>query len=86
LRTLRLTEGGMDRSLIPVRDVLSAVLAAGGAAFAVAHNHPSGDLTPSAPDRRVTARLQEAAETVGLRFLDHVVVTDDAWRRVTADP
>lgn len=85
LRTLRLTEGGTDRSLIPVRDVLSAVLAADGAAFAVAHNHPSGDLTPSAPDRRVTARLQEAAETVGLRFLDHVVVTDDAWRRITAD-
>lgn len=86
LRTLRLTEGGTDRSLIPVRDVLSAVLAVGGASFGVAHNHPSGDPTPSAPDRQVTVRLRAAAETVGVRFLDHVVVTDDAWRRVTTDP
>ncbi|MGH3795366.1 MAG: JAB domain-containing protein [Pseudonocardiaceae bacterium] len=85
LRTHRLTEGGTDRSLIPVRDVLSAVLATGGASFGVAHNHPSGDLTPSTSDRRATARLREAAETVGVRFLDHVVVTDDAWLRVTAD-
>jgi DNA repair protein RadC len=86
LRTLRLTEGATDRSLIPVRDVLSTVLAVGGASFAVAHNHPSGDPIPSELDRQVTARLQEAAETVGVRFLDHVVVTDNAWRRVTADP
>jgi DNA repair protein RadC len=56
---------------------------AGGAAFAVAHNHPSGDPSPSASDRRVTTRLREAADTVGVRFLDHVVVTDGAWMRVT---
>ncbi|MGH3901365.1 MAG: JAB domain-containing protein [Pseudonocardiaceae bacterium] len=59
-----------DRNLIPVRDVLGAVLATGGALFAVAHNHPSGDPTPSALDRRVTACLREAAEVVGVRFLD----------------
>jgi len=86
LRTVRLTEGGTDRSLIPIRDVLGAVLTSGGTSFGVAHNHPSGDPTPSAPDRRVTARLREAAEAVGLRFLDHVIVTDDTWRRVTDDP
>jgi DNA repair protein RadC len=82
LRTFRMTEGATDRSLIPVRDVLRAVLATGGASFAVAHNHPSGDPAPSTLDRQVTARLREAAEVVGLRFLDHVVVTDDAWQRV----
>ncbi len=86
LRTLRLTEGGTDRSLIPVRDVLGAVLATGGTSFAVAHNHPSGDPTPSTLDRQVTARLREAAEVVGVRFLDHVVVTDDAWQRITVGP
>jgi DNA repair protein RadC len=86
LRTVRLTDGGTDRSLIPIRDVLSAVLASGGTSFGVAHNHPSGDPTPSVLDGRVTARLREAAEAVGLRFLDHVVVTDKTWRRVTADP
>ncbi|MFI5990811.1 RadC family protein [Streptomyces sp. NPDC051362] len=86
LRTARLTEGATDRSLIPVRDVLALVLASGGASFGVAHNHPTGDPTPSAPDHQATTRLREAAAVVGLRFLDHVVVTDGAWRRVTDGP
>jgi DNA repair protein RadC len=82
LRTIRLTEGGSDRSLMPVRDVLTAALSAGAASFGVAHNHPSGTLEPSEADRRVTARLREGAEAVGLRFLGHVIVTDRQWRPV----
>ncbi len=82
VRAVRLTDGGSDRSLVPVRDVLTTVLSAGGSSFGVAHNHPSGDATPSTADQRGTVRLQEAAAAVGLRFLDHVVLTDTAWRRV----
>ncbi|HWB35067.1 MAG TPA: DNA repair protein RadC [Rugosimonospora sp.] len=83
LRVIPLTEGATDRSLVPVRDVLSAVLGIGGAAFGVAHNHPSGRLDPSPSDRRVTGALRDAAETVGLRFLDHVILTETAWARVS---
>ncbi|MEV7777843.1 DNA repair protein RadC [Kitasatospora sp. NPDC088351] len=82
IRTALLTEGAADRSLVPVRDVLALVLAAGGASFGVAHNHPTGRVEPSEPDRLATARLRAGAEAVGLRFLDHVVVTESAWRRV----
>jgi DNA repair protein RadC len=82
LRVAPLTDGAADRALISVRDVLSAVLAAGGTRFAVAHNHPSGSVEPSAVDIEVTGRLRAAAETVGLRFLDHVIVTETDWRRV----
>jgi len=82
LRTAPLTEGGSDRCLLPVRDVLQIVLSSGGARFAVAHNHPSGSLEPSAADTAVTARLRSAAETVGLRFLDHVIVTETEWSRI----
>ncbi|MFE0925925.1 RadC family protein [Streptomyces mutabilis] len=84
LRRATLTEGAVDRSLLPVRDVLALVLATGGTAFGVAHNHPTGRVEPSGPDRRATARLVAGAEAVGLRFLDHVVVTDREWRRVEA--
>ncbi len=84
VRTSLITEGAADRSLVPIRDVLALVLAAGGVAFGVAHNHPSGNPDPSDADRATTARLQTAAETVGLRFLDHLVITDTQWRRVTA--
>lgn len=82
LRVAPLTEGAADRSLIPVRDVLSVVLAIGGTAFGVVHNHPSGRLAPSTSDVRATESLRDAAATVGLRFLDHVIVTETAWARV----
>lgn len=79
-----LTEGSIDRSLFPVRDILNAVLRHDGCAFAIAHNHPSGDPTPSEADLRVTEELAMAAETVGLRFLDHVVVGGDGWQKVAS--
>lgn len=81
-RTVVLTEGSIDRSLFPVRDILNAVLRHDGRAFAVAHNHPSGDPTPSEADRCATVELARAAKTVGLRFLDHVVVAGEEWRTV----
>lgn len=75
-------EGSADRALLPVREVVVAVLRRDGKAFALAHNHPSGDPTPSDEDVEATVRVRQAADAVGLRFLDHVVVTDTDWRRV----
>lgn len=72
-------EGAIDRSPLPVRDVLNAVLRHDGRAFAVAHNHPSGVPQPSLADRRATSAVARAARTVGLRFLDHVVVSGGGW-------
>jgi DNA repair protein RadC len=83
LRVAPLTDGSADRSLIPVRDVLTVVLAVGGTSFAVAHNHPSGSLTPSPQDTAVTMKLREAAATVGVRFLDHVILTETSWVRIS---
>jgi DNA repair protein RadC len=79
LRLVTLTDGSVDRSLLPVREVLNAVLRNDGVAFGLAHNHPSGDPTPSAQDLRATTQVEEAARVVGLRFLDHLIVTDVGW-------
>jgi DNA repair protein RadC len=76
-------EGTIDRSPVPVREVLNAVLRHDGRAFAVAHNHPSGDPSPSLADRRATAALTDAARTVGLRFLDHVIVAGNSHASAT---
>ncbi|WP_084965505.1 JAB domain-containing protein [Thermoactinospora rubra] len=83
LRRTVLTEGGSDHTSVPVREIVTAVLTSGGAAFGIAHNHPSGSLDPSPADLEATIHLAAAAETVGLRFLDHLIVTDTAWRRVS---
>ncbi len=50
-----------------------------GSAFAIAHNHPSGDPEPSEADVLATRRVAEAARAVELRFLGHVVIGNDAW-------
>ncbi len=78
-RAFVVTEGSSDECLLPVREVLTAVLAHDGAAFAVAHNHPSGDVTPSQADRSATAALLDGAGAVGLDLLAHVVVSADRW-------
>jgi DNA repair protein RadC len=76
------SEGSAERSLVPVREVIVSVLRRDGQAFALAHNHPAGDPTPSLADIDATARIEEAAAAVGLRFLDHIVLTDATWSRV----
>ncbi len=83
-RVVRVAEGSIDRAPFPVREILNAVLRHDGRAFAVAHNHPSGDPIPSNGDRRATDEIALAAAAVGLRFLDHVVVTTETWTSVRA--
>ena len=77
------SEGSVDRSLVPVREVLNAVLRHDGRAFALAHNHPDGDPQPSDADRRATEDVKAAARVAGLRFLGHVVVAGGDWRAVS---
>lgn len=81
-RVVRVSEGGIDRAFLPVREILNAVLRHDGRAFAVAHNHPSGDPTPGPEDVQATNRVRAAAGTVGVRFLEHVVVAGNEWRPI----
>jgi DNA repair protein RadC len=78
-----LSEGGSDHTAVPVRETIALVLTTGGAMFGVAHNHPGGSLDPSQADLEATAHLAEAAKTVGVRLLDHLIITDAAWRRIS---
>jgi hypothetical protein len=65
--------GGHDRVTVDLAVVLRAVIAAGGVAFYVAHNHPSGNATPSEADRELTKSFEEAAAACDLVCVDHVV-------------
>ncbi|WP_406270744.1 DNA repair protein RadC [Nocardia sp. NBC_00881] len=78
-RKVFVAEGAVDQVAVPVREIMNTVLRHDGRAFAVVHNHPSGDPTPSVDDRRATTFLADAAHTVGLRFLDHVVIAGEEW-------
>lgn len=82
-QTAAVSEGSVDRSLVPVREILNAVLRHDGRAFALAHNHPDGDPEPSGADRRATVEVKAAAAVAGLRFLGHVIVAGADWRAVS---
>lgn len=66
--------GSIDQVAVHPREVFSPAIRDGAAAVVCAHNHPSGDPTPSPDDRLVTERLRAAGELVGIGMLDHVVV------------
>ncbi|MDX1444084.1 MAG: DNA repair protein RadC [Gammaproteobacteria bacterium] len=71
-----LFRGSIDGASVHPREVLREALALGAAAVIFAHNHPSGVAEPSAADRHITTRLQQALALVDIRVLDHFVVGD----------
>jgi len=74
-----ISTGGLTGAPVHPREVFSAAIRDGAAAVVVAHNHPSGDPTPSDEDRLVTERLRAAGELIGVRVLDHLVVGHDRF-------
>lgn len=71
--------GSATAALVHPREVLKAAVLANGVSIIVAHNHPSGDCTPSAEDEALTRRLKSAAELMGIPLLDHVVLGHDQF-------
>jgi DNA repair protein RadC len=66
--------GALNVVHVTPREVLRRLVREGAAAAIVAHNHPSGDPTPSRDDRELTLRLRAAGELVGVAILDHLVI------------
>jgi DNA repair protein RadC len=66
--------GSVNSSRLTPRDVFAPALRAGSSALVVAHNHPSGDPSPSRADRLVTEALRSAATLIGVPMLDHIIV------------
>ena len=81
-RPVAITLGLADASLAHPREVFREAIACGSSAVVLAHNHPSGDPTPSAEDIRLTRELVAAGKVVGIPVLDHVILgrPDNAGR------
>lgn len=74
MRVEEISRGTVNESIAHPRDIFGPVLTASAFAFILVHNHPSGDPTPSEADRRLTARLSEAARLLQIQLLDHVIL------------
>lgn len=75
--------GTANSATVHPRETLQPALLLGATALVVAHNHPSGQLEPSCDDREVTDRLRSACELLGLKMLDHVILTEDGHLSLT---
>ena len=71
--------GSLSAAIVHPREVFKFAILANAAAIIVAHNHPSGDTTPSQDDIELTRRLMDAGRTVGIEVLDHLIVCDGEW-------
>ena len=71
--------GDLSSSIVHPREVYKDAVIASAASIIIAHNHPSGDPTPSSEDVAVTKRLIQAGEIMGIDLLDHIVLGDGVF-------
>lgn len=79
LQTFQLSKGGITGTLVDTRLVFKNALQVGAVAIILAHNHPSGTLTPSEADKNLTQKLKKAGESLDIKVLDHVIVTENQY-------
>ncbi|WP_412984026.1 RadC family protein [Pontimicrobium sp. IMCC45349] len=75
----QLSKGGITGTLVDVRLVLKQALEVGATGLILAHNHPSGTLKPSQADKQLTQKLKNAAESLDIKVLDHLIITEKAY-------
>ncbi|MDY2587466.1 RadC family protein [Winogradskyella aquimaris] len=75
----QLSKGGITGTLVDVRLVLKSALEFGATALILCHNHPSGTLKPSLADKDITQKLKTAAQSLDIKVLDHLIITEKTY-------
>lgn len=73
-----ISTGNLNSSIVHPREVFQVAMLWGAAAIIGAHNHPSGNVTPSREDRAVTLQLKDAGRILGIPFHDHLIVAPNS--------
>lgn len=76
---ITISQGTVNASLISPREIFIHVLRHKAVNILLIHNHPSGDPSPSREDERLTVRLKEAANLLGIGFVDHIIIGDNQY-------
>lgn len=79
LGVFEVSHGSVNASLCNPREIFIRLLLSGASSFVLSHNHPSGDCTPSKEDIKMTRRIKEAADIMGIYFLDHIIIGDTTY-------
>lgn len=79
LEKYRLSKGGITQTTVDLRLAFKRAFEVGATGLILAHNHPSGGLTPSSSDEQITRKFKLAAASVDLRILDHLIVSKKGY-------
>lgn len=79
LQKNQLSKGGITGTLVDVRLALKTAIEVGAVGLILAHNHPSGTLKPSEADKQITRKLKNAGDSLDIKVLDHLIITEKAY-------
>jgi len=79
IRKIQLSKGGITGTLVDIRLALKKALEVGATGIILVHNHPSGTLKPSEADKQLTKKLKTAGESLDIKVLDHVIITEKSY-------
>ena len=74
IKELTISEGSLNASILHPREVMIPAIKESAASFAVIHNHPSGDPSPSQADIEITHRLNKTGQIIGIKMVDHIII------------
>ena len=83
INSVMLSHGGLVGASVDIRELLRHALLSQATSVILCHNHPSGNLNPSREDDNLTERARKACQTMGIKFLDHLIVSDDKYYSYT---
>lgn len=82
---VRISQGGISGTVTDVRLILNAAVEKLASGIILAHNHPSGNLSPSDADIKITKKIKEAALLLDLSLLDHLIISDQGYMSFSDD-
>ncbi len=74
-----ISQGGVSRTVVDPKLVFASALKARACSVILGHNHPSGNISPSEADKRLTQKLVKGGQYLSLDILDHIIVTDEHY-------
>lgn len=74
-----ISKGGISATVVDIKIILQTALKANSTGLIICHNHPSGNLTASQEDIKITEKLKNACKLLDLSLLDHLIVTDEGY-------
>ncbi len=79
IHKIQLSKGGITGTLVDIRIIMKKAIELSSTALILTHNHPSGTLKPSNADIQLTQKVKKAGETLDIKVLDHIIITEKAY-------